>query len=187
MSSVQAALVENFDDRPNASLGAYPWCGCSGKRTISEEQCRVVGLCELRSFAYSEWADAHSDRDGRGAGARHICALDMSVVLKCSATAPQSGCGGRGRGCGMLCGDGASSSCAENVSFPCQRGKPRPTLRQTRDAPLDTATSPTMQTCLPVHLVHQHTPVNLKTWGVATGLAVELCRCEGLRGRLHLR
>ena len=98
---VQAALIEDLDDRPDATLGAYPRGRCCGEGAISEEQRRVVGLGELCSFADRKRTHAHRHRDGRRA-ARHGRARDVLVARNYSATAPQSGFGRRGRGCGGM-------------------------------------------------------------------------------------
>jgi hypothetical protein len=111
---IQAALVEDLDDRPDATLGAYPRGRCCGEGAISEEQRRVVSLGELCSFADRKRTHAHRHRDGRRA-ARHSRARGMLVARKYSATAPQSGFGRRKRGLrNVVGGAGAPPSCIEN-------------------------------------------------------------------------
>ena len=158
---VQASLVQDLDDWPNTTLGAYPWCRCGSERAISEEQRRVVGLGELCSFADSEWADAHSDRDGRRAGARHVCALDMLVAQEDAARLPLSVDAAAVSVVAECCaGDGAAKFVHRKrlVAMPTRATATDPDLAS-RELHLRRPTPPT---CLSSHPGHQHLPGCLK-------------------------
>jgi len=75
VTSLQALLVHDLDDRPDALVELRRWQ--ARQRTVSEEQRLVIVPRDLGCLSDSERADSYGDGDGRRARGGHDCAQEM--------------------------------------------------------------------------------------------------------------